>query len=216
LIYVKSNGLRVACGLEYCRAHHRESAHMRMTVALVLVSAVAACGVDTAEDPETNDLAAESDFRLNPRTDVTEPVFVNGQLCNQIFPGANTPQTQIYQIWPIGTRGIVNATYNTPQRPNLYAVFGTSAPLSQSHHVDGFDYHIADVPPGAGEVENTTWDVLAFFPGPSYNAATYTPAKSAAQVFAQSAAGILTPLMTLPEAGFPELVLFTPIQCHGD
>jgi hypothetical protein len=193
---------------------------MRMTVSLVLVSVAAGCGVDTAEDPETNDLAAESDFRFNPRTDLTEPVFVNGQQCNQIFPGGKTPQTQIYQIWPIGTRGIVNATYNTPQRPNLYAVFGTSTPLSQSHHVDGFDqfdhYHIADVPPRARDVENTKWDVLAFFPGANYNAATYTPAKSPAEVFAQSQAGILTPLMTLPEAGFPELVLFTPIQCpHG-
>jgi len=184
------------------------------------VSLGAACADDTAtDDSATTDLSSDSGFRFDPATDGTEPVFVNGVLCTQIFPGALTPQTQVYQIWPIGTKGIVNAPYNTPERPNLYAVFGTSTPLSVSHHVDGFSefdhYHIAENNPHKTQVDDTKWDVLAFFPGPNYNPATYAPAKSPDQVFAQSAAGILTPLMTLPQAGFPPLVLFTPIQCPG-
>jgi hypothetical protein len=47
-----------------------------------------------------------------------------------VFPGGLTPQAQVYHIWAVGTNGIVNATYNTPGTPNLYAVFGTSTPAS--------------------------------------------------------------------------------------
>src|ERR1051325_6850157 len=114
---------------------------MRMTWCAMFVALsvplAAACGVDTADDLSSTELAA-SGFKFNPTTDGSEPVFVNGVQCTNIFPGALTPQTQIYQIWPIGTKGIVNTTYNTPERPNLYGIFGTSTPLSQSHHVDGF------------------------------------------------------------------------------
>jgi hypothetical protein len=120
-----------------------------MTVSLVLVSALAACGVDTAsDDDETTDLAAEAAVKFNPATDLTEPAWVNGELCTQIFPGAKTAQTQTYVFWAIGTQGIVNAPYNTPQRPNLYAVFGTGAPAAESHHIDSHPevdhYHIAE------------------------------------------------------------------------
>ena len=191
------------------------SCAMFVALSAALAGSLAACGVDTAADPATTDLI--SDLKFNPATDGTEPVFVNGALCTQIFPGSLTPQTQTYVIWPIGTQGIVNAPYNTPERPNLYAVFGTTAPLSVSHHVDGFDqfdhYHIAENPGRSTKVDNTRWDVLGLFPGPNYNPATYVAARSTAEMFAQSAAGILTPVMTLPEAGFPPLVLFTPIQC---
>jgi hypothetical protein len=195
---------------------------MRMSscAMFVVLSAfpIAACGVDTAgDDSATTDLASSSDFQFNPATDGTEPVWVNGVLCTQIFPGALTPQTQTYVIWPIGTKGIVNARYNTTERPNLYAVFGTSAPLSESHHVDGFNqfdhYHIAENNPRASQVDNTRWDVLALFPGPHYDPTTYVSARSPQEMLAQSAAGILTPVMTLSQAGFPDLVLFTPIQC---
>jgi hypothetical protein len=62
-------------------------------------------------------------------------------------------------------------------------------------------------------VKNDKWDVLALFPGPNFNPATYVTAKSPQEMLAQSAAGILTPVMTLSQAGFPNLVLFTPIQC---
>jgi hypothetical protein len=193
---------------------------MRMTVSLVLVSALAACGVDTAsDDEETTDLSAEAAVKFNPATDLTEPAWVNGELCTQIFPGAKTAQTQTFVFWAIGTQGIVNAPYNTPQRPNLYAVFGTGAPAAESHHIDSHPevdhYHIAenDHPGNRPKVKNDKWDVLALFPGPNFNPATYVTAKSPQEMFAQSAAGILTPVMTLSQAGFPDLVLFTPIQC---
>jgi len=193
------------------------SCAMFVALSATLAGSLAAC-VDTATDDQgTTDLASNSGFRFNPATDGTEPVFVNGVLCTQIFPGALTPQTQVYQIWPIGTKGIVTAPYNTPERPNLYAVFGTSTPLFESHHVDGFSqfdhYHIAEANPHQTQVDDTKWDVLALFPGPNYHPETYVPAKSPSEMFAQSAAGILTGVMTLPQAGFPELVLFTPIEC---
>jgi hypothetical protein len=194
------------------------SCAMFVALSSILAGSLAACAVDTAsDDPTTTDLT--SDIRFNPATDGTEPVFVNGLQCRQIFPGSLTPQTQTYVIWPIGTNGIVNTTYNTSQRPNLYAVFGTSTPLSVSHHVDGADqfdhYHIAENNPHRTEVDNTKWDVLALFPGPNYHPETYVPAKSTDEMFAQSATGILTGVMTLTQAGFPELVLYTPIQCPG-
>jgi len=187
-----------------------------MTLALVFVS-LAAC-VDESGSSDTEEVTTE--IRINPRTDGTEPGYVNGVLCTQVFPGALTPQTQMYLIWAVGTNGIVNAPYNTPRRPNLYAVFGTGTPLFETHHVAGQDqfdhYHVLEVPGNSHDVDNTTWDVLALFPGPNFNAATYRSAKSVRQLMAQSAAGILSPVMTLPEAGFPEIVLRTPVTCPRD
>jgi hypothetical protein len=190
-----------------------------MTLSVLLVSLTTACAVDPTDTSDTPDTeVAASDVRINPKTDVTEPAFVNGTLCTMVFPGGLTPQTQVYQIWNVGTHGIVNAPYNTPQRPNLYAVFGTNAPASETHHVDGFSqfdhYHVLDNNYGT-QVNNTTWDLLALFPGPNYVAATYHPASSVHEMLAQSAAGILSPVMTAPQAGFPPVVLFFPVVCPG-
>jgi hypothetical protein len=183
---------------------------MRMTLFLVLVSLATAC-VDT----ETEDESA-SDITVDPTRDLLEPSYVNGTLCKLDFVGALTPETQVYQIWPVGTKGIVDTTYNT-WRPNLYAIFGTGRPAFETHHVDGYDqfdhYHIAENWYGGTRVYNTKWDLLVLFPGPNFDPATYVTAKTPAQMRAQSAAGILTPVMTLPEAGFPELVLYAPIIC---
>ena len=137
---------------------------------------------------------------------------MNGALCTMIFKGALTPQTEVYEIWAVGTNGIVQgAAYNTG-RPNLYAVFGTNTDPSITHHVDGeggFDhYHVLD-----NNDDNTTWDLLTVFPGPNYNAATYQPAKSVHDMNAQIAAGVLGPVLTLPEAGFPPVVLNFPVTC---
>jgi hypothetical protein len=189
---------------------------MRLTLSLVLVSSLTACAVDAGDDPESD--VSASDVRINPRTDLTEPAFVNGTLCQMVFKGGLTPQTEVYQIWAVGTNGIVDAPYNTPGTPNLYAVFGTSAPASETHHVDGFSqfdhYHVLDNKYGT-EVENRTWDLLALFPGPNYNAATYHPATSVREMLAQSSAGILSPVMTAPQAGFPPVVLNFPVVCPG-
>src|ERR1041384_7693356 len=144
---------------------------MRLTLSLVLVSSLTACAVDAGDD-STSDISA-SDVRINPRTDVVEPAFVNGTLCQMVFQGGLTPQTQVYQIWAVGIHGIVDAPYNTPRTPNLYAVFGTNAPASETHHVDGFSqfdhYHVLDGPRYGTDVENRIWDLLALFPGPNYN-----------------------------------------------
>ena len=187
---------------------------MRMTLSLVLVSVVAACGVEAE-----NTSAVTSDVRVNPATDATEPGYVNGVKCTMVFPGGLTPQTEIYQIWPVGTHGIVNAPYNTPRRPNIYAVFANGPRVDQTdvHHVDGFDQfdhtHVIENPPCDDDVENTVWDVLALFPGPNFNAATYQRPTSVRQMRAMSAAGILGPIETLPDAGFPPLVMFSPVNC---
>jgi hypothetical protein len=195
---------------------------MRMTLSLVLVSLLTACAVDPAVDPGDDpgtDVSA-SDVRVNPKTDLLEPAFVNGTLCSIVFQGGLTPQTQTYEIWAVGTHGIIaNAPYNTAGTPNLYAVFGTNAAASVTHHVDGFDqfdhYHVLDNKYGT-DVDNRKWDLLAFFPGPNYNAATYKPARSTSEVLAQSAAGVLGPLLTTVDIGFPPVVLNFPVNCpHG-
>jgi hypothetical protein len=191
---------------------------MKMMLSLVFVPLATACMADATDAPLGTSNIAARDITIDPATDLVESGFVNGALCNMIFPGGLTPQTQTYQIWSVGTHGIVNAPYNTLLRPNLYAVFGTSTTASLVHHVDGFSqfdhYHILDNLLGT-DVDNTTWDLLVLFPGPNYNAATYQPARSVAEMLLQSTLGILSPVMTLPEAGFPPVVLNMPVQCPG-
>jgi hypothetical protein len=184
-----------------------------MTLSLLLVSLTTACVADAA-DPTSTEVSA-SDIHVNPATDLVEPGFVNGTLCQLVFPGALTSSTEFYEIWAVGTNGIVNTTFNT-SRPNLYAIFGTSTPLSEVHHVDGFSqfdhYHV--IPNNDGtEVENRVWDLFLLFPGPNYDAATYQPAKSLRAMQAQSNAGVLTQPMTPSAAGFPDVVLNIPIKC---
>ena len=189
---------------------------MRMSSSLVFMGlAIAACGVDSASPSTTT-----SAVRINPATDGTEPAYVNGIQCTMVFPGALTTSTEYYAIWAIGTKGIVDAPYNTPRRPNLYAVFGTNPTADEVHHVSGFDafdhYHVLENPPGEDEVENTKWDLLVLVPGPSYDPATYVSAKSAAEVLAQSAAGVLGPVSTPAIFGLPGLVLYAPVICPHD
>ena len=187
---------------------------MRMTLSLLFVSLSAACTVDAVDtnDPTASQVAA-SDVHVNPATDLTEPAFLGGKFCKMVFKGGLTPQTEVYEIWAVGTNGIVQgATYNTAKRPNLYAVFGTNTDPSVTHHVDGFNqfdhYHVLD-----SKDDNTTWDLLTVFPGPNYVAAGYQPARSVQEMNAQIAAGILGPVLTLPEAGFPPVVLNFPVNC---
>jgi hypothetical protein len=191
---------------------------MRMTLSVLLVSLTTACAVDAGTGTGTTTDVAASDVHINPTKDLTEPAFVGGHLCKMVFVGGLTASTQFYEIWAVGTNGIVaNAPYNTPGTPNLYAVFGTNVAASVTHHVDGFNqfdhYHVLDNNNNGDEVENRTWDLLALFPGPNYNAATYQPAKSAKDVLAQSAAGILGPVLTTPDIGFPPVVLNFPVTC---
>jgi hypothetical protein len=188
-----------------------------MTLCVVLVFLAAACGVDTA----TTDTSSSA-VRIDPTRDDVEPSYVNGVLCKLVFQGALTPQTQNYLIWPVGTNGIVNTTYNTPKRPNIYAIFGTGRPAFETHHVAGFDqfdhYHIAENKGGGTDVGNKDWDLLVLFPGPNFptDPATYVSAKTPTQLFAQSAAGVLSPVLALPDAGFPPVVLHIPINCPED
>lgn len=192
---------------------------MRSLPLLLLGLAAAACGADPGA-PAAKPATAASAVRINPATDGTEPAFVDGRLCTMVFPGALTPSTETYAIWAIGTRGIVNAPYNTPERPNLYAVFGTHPPPGDVHHVPGFDefdhYHVLDNPPGEEEVENRRWDLMVLVPGPNFDPATYVTATSAAEVLAQSQAGILGPVSTPAIFGLPGLVLYAPIVCPED
>jgi hypothetical protein len=191
---------------------------MRMSWILAVVgAAAAACGADRSTSSATARTAA---LRVNPATDGTEPAYVNGRQCTMVFPGALTSSTQHYAIWAVGTRGIVDAPYNTPGRPNLYAVFGTHPATAEVHHVPGFDefdhYHVLENPPGETEVENRRWDLLVLVPGPNFDPATYVSAKSAEEVLAQSAAGVLGPVSTPAIFGLPGLVLYSPTICPDD
>jgi hypothetical protein len=193
-------------------------AQTRMSWSLAFVAlAAAACGGSSSPSTITTTSSA---LKFNPATDGTEPAYVNGVLCTMVFPGALTPSTEHYAIWDIGTKGIVDAPYNTPKRPNLYAVFGTHPAGTEVHHVPGFDqfdhYHVLDNPPGKDKVKNRKWDLLVLQPGPNYDPATYVSAKSAAEVFAQSAAGVLGPVSTPAVFGLPGLVLYAPVICPDD
>ncbi len=175
---------------------------MRIPFLVVLVSATA-CGSDG--------------FEINSQEDGTEPAYVNSKQCTMVFPGALTSSTQMYQIWPVGTGGIVDTPYDTPGTPNFYAVFGTGEPPFETHHVDGQDmfdhYHVMEDPDG-GDVENDVWDLLTVSPGPNYDATTYTSATSVDELEMQINAGVLGPVQTLPDIGFPPLVLFAPVVCR--
>ena len=92
---------------------------MKLTVSIPFIALVVACA-----EPPTADTG--SSIKVNTATDLTEPAFVNGVKCTMVFPGALTSSTMYYQIWPVGTNGLVNTPYNT-SRPNVYAVFGTGA-----------------------------------------------------------------------------------------
>lgn len=198
------------------------------TMLFSLLCVMTACAVDgTVGDPAPPAPSepvgtTSSDVKINPATDLTEPVYVNGRQCKMVFKGGLTPQTEVYAIWAVGVDGIVNAPYNTPERPNLYAVFGTNPAPNEIHHVDGYNqfdhYHVLDAGHqnlgcGRENVKNTDWDVLTFWPGPNYDPATYVSAKSVDELMAQSQAGILSAVETLPDIGFPELVLHAPIDC---
>jgi hypothetical protein len=194
---------------------------MRMILAVVFVSLVSGCAVDTADTEDVG--VATTDVRIDLSKDDVEPTYVNGTLCKLVFKGALTPETQMYLIWAVGTRGIVETPYNTPRRPNIYAIFGTGRPEFETHHVDGFDqfdhYHVIENEGEGTDVDNTTWDLLVLFPGPNFptsNPASYRTAKSVRQMRAQISAGLLSPIMTLPEAGFPEVVLRIPVVCPRD
>ena len=182
-----------------------------------VVLAVAACGGSSGSSAIT---VTSSALKMNPATDGTEPAWVNGVLCTMVFPGSLTPSTETYAIWDIGTNGIVDAPYNTPQRPNLYAVFGTHPVDGEVHHVPGFDqfdhYHVLENPPGREKVKNNKWDLMVLQPGPNYDPATYVSAKSAAEVLEQSAAGVLGPVSTPAVFGLPGLVLYSPVVCPDD
>ena len=192
---------------------------MSKLFAMLLLSSAVGCVADAGTSSTT------SEIKVNPATDGTEPAYVDHQLCRMIFPGSLTPSTQTYAIWPIGTHGIVNTTYNT-DRPNLYAVFGTSAAPFDIHHVAGFDqfdhYHVFDNnqkhddgdDDGEVHVKNKVWDLMVLTPGPNFNLATYHTATSAAEVLAQSAAGILGPVSTPAIFGLPGLVLYAPVDCR--
>lgn len=194
---------------------------MTKLFALILLSTVVGCAVD---DTATTGTAA-SDIKINPAKDSTEPAYYEQQLCKMVFPGALTASTETYAIWNIGTHGIVDAPYNTPQRHNLYAIFGTSAASFEVHHVSGFDqydhYHVLQPDRNADEgndehVDNKTWDLLVLTPGPNFNLATYHTATSEAEVLAQSAAGVLGPVSTPAIFGLPGLVLYSPVVCSSN
>ena len=187
------------------------------SVILFVALAAAACGGSSTPSALTTTTSA---LKFDPATDGTEPAYVNDVLCTMVFPGALTPSTEHYAIWDIGTKGIVDAPYNTPKRPNLYAVFGTHPADAEVHHVPGFDqfdhYHVLENPPGKEKVANREWDLLVLQPGPNYVPATYVSAKSAAEVLAQSAAGVLGPVSTPAVFGLPGLVLYSPVICPDD
>ncbi len=196
---------------------------MTRILAFLLLSSAVGCAMDGSS---TTTGTTTSNITINPAKDGTEPAYYEDHLCKMVFPGALTASTETYAIWNIGTHGIVDAPYNTPQRHNLYAVFGTNAASFEVHHVAGFDqfdhYHVlqadrhVDETENGVEVHNKTWDLLVLTPGPNFNLATYHTATSEAEVLAQSAAGILGPVSTPAIFGLPGLVLYSPIVCSSD
>lgn len=217
---------------------------------LVLMLATGACVMDAdptaqgdpgqADTTTTTTTAVARQYRIDPTTDATEPAYVDGVQCKLVFPGALTPDTELYAIWSLGPDGVIYegddpTKYNTDDTPNLYAVFGTNPLPSEIHHVDGYDvydhYHVLDYNHDHGHghghcdgadhvdhnvrVKNTRWDVLVLVPGPNYDPATYVSAKSVDELMAQSAAGVLSQVSTPAIFGLPGAVVYSPVVCPG-
>ena len=157
---------------------------------------------------------AETDVAYDQGGSLQEAVFSNNKLCQFVFHGTSSPDAEIFFIWNLGIDGVLQGeAYPTDARANLFAIFAP-APANATHHVDGFDqfdhYHIVDAAPGSANYDET-WDVFLVFPGPNFDAATYTTATNAAAMQAQIAAGILGPALKTTEAGFDPLVLSSPL-----
>lgn len=175
-----------------------------MTVLLTSVG----CMVGSSDSTASFELGAGSgpDF---------EPTWTDHEQCFLNFAGNSSAQSDQYAIWNVGTNGVLDVPYDTPERSDLWAVFGTGAPANETHHVDGYaafdHYHVAETYPGVTGYDGT-FDVITAWPGPNFDAATYVTAKNKAELHAQLDAGQLVRL-TLPDIGFPPLVLFAPIAC---
>lgn len=144
-----------------------------------------------------------------------EPTWTDHVQCLINFAGNSSAQTDQYAIWNVGTGGLLDVPYDTPERADLWAIFGTSASAGEVHHVDGYSefdhYHVAEAYPGTANYD-ATYDVITAWPGPNYDAATYVTARNKQEVQDQIASGQLVRL-TLPEIGFPPFVLRAPIAC---
>ena len=183
---------------------------MRTTILTLAFGSLVLSGACIGEVDEGEGLSTEE-----IGAPLVEESWFNGRLCSLNFVGATSNNADFYYFWNIGTNGRVDAPYNTA-RPNLYAIFGTSAPAEETHHVDGFDaydhYHVADSGPDEADYD-TTWDLIVAFPGPNYDAATYVTAHDEAQLFAQFSSGVLAGPLLLHEVGFDDIVLKVPLVC---
>jgi hypothetical protein len=192
---------------------------MRMSLLLAFVSFTIGCAdVDDGSQTEMSDeevsgyadaAARVGNGQLPDLPDNLEYVFHDNRVHVMWFPGYFSSAAETFFIWNLGTTIQHDATYPSPSHDNLYAVFAPG-PGGSTHHVDGQDafdhYHIVSHATGI-----RTYDVWLVFPGPNYDAATYTPVRTEAAMNAQIAAGILAAPITTTAAGFDQLVIRVPV-----
>jgi hypothetical protein len=144
---------------------------------------------------------------------LTEAAAYNGRVCELRFPGAPSPNADIYAIWNLGSHGILDVPFDT-DRPDLYAIIPGTMHTNPDHPELDHD-HIVSAAPGVPGYDGT-WDVWVVVKGVHFNAGTYVAPRSVESMMALIQQGVLAGPFSFSQANFgPDLVLRAPFVCNG-
>jgi hypothetical protein len=187
----------------------------RQTASIFLTAVLAGCG-GTEEEAvdigyqqdahlgDSDDICEDNESDFNPDCISTECSWLNGRGWQLIIPGTGKPYAETYAIWNLGSAINHTATYDTPERADLLMIIPGA-----EHTVDGFpDFDHDHIVSRFA----FSYDVFLSVPGPNFDPETYQRPKSIADHAALAAAGVLSPALRLPDAGFPALVLDAPLS----
>jgi hypothetical protein len=185
---------------------------MRKLSLVLTMTALVGCGGPVEEEELGTDVDAlhsngvceayESDFHPDCRS--TECTWLNGKGWELIIPGTGKPDAETYAIWNLGSSINHNAQYDKAWRADLLMIIPGA-----EHTVPGvpdFDHdHIVSR-------RALTYDIFLVVPGPNFDPETYERPKSIEDHAELEAAGVLSPALRLPDAGFPPLVMNAPLS----
>jgi hypothetical protein len=185
-------------------------------VALPVLACVAAACADAPTTTRSSSLSPTGVAMQNAVANgvLSEPAAYNGRICKLQFPGATSPNTDIYAIWNLGNHGILDVPFDT-DRPDLYAILPGTMHTDPAHPQLNHD-HIVSAAPGVPGYDGT-WDVWVVEPGPNFDAATYVAPRSVESMVALIQQGVLGEPVGFSQTplGVPDLVLRAPFVCTG-